>query len=324
MVCASNDESEVYVVGDSFGESGILAELEFGGYSTSKPTINMRRIAGVPLSLEILTQSKELLAKGVSSVFSDSSTSNSVQPKKKHSQKSIDTPVDFPAVVFRSISKVYVIEIENKLLQKMLAKNKPRQKAITEQLRRFNGFPNDGRWLALLRNAPLMKLLTTQLAVREFLENLSDDYVTYQEGTVLEDGRSTVAPKSVYFVKEGVLRITPMHNTFSFRATGATKMPGYNENRRFECARGSLIGDFNAMIKNEKSPYRIVCMDECEVYHLQLKQLHKFFEEFPGIKFQLIDRVILGWMLDLKTPSAQGQESFDEFGGLIVDDSKPF
>ena len=290
---------------------------------------NVRRIAGVPLSLEILTRSSEAIRRGVSSVFVENQQSQQTDDnnsiKQKPTTKFTDFH-DFSAQTFRAVSRVYLVEISSKNLIKLLAKNKQKQRDVTERLRRFNGWPSDGRWCALQRNAPLLKLLSNQIAAREFLENLSEDFATYPEGMVLEDGRGSWNPSSAYFVKEGILRVTPMHAAFSFRATGETRLPGHNEAiHPFECGRGSLVGDFNALIKHEKSPYRIICVEECELYHIERKQLLKFFEEFPGIKFQLIDRILMGWMLDVQVATG---EHVDPFGGLVVyreeDNMKPF
>jgi len=325
LVHSTLDEQDIYTVGDFFGEEGILADLEFSGTSTKS---NVRRLAGVPLSMEVITSSRDAIRKGINSVLQDAGATNgttsddaSTVVKRRLTNKYTDYH-DFPAQTFKTISKAYVVEMSNKVLLKYVTRARAKKKEVTEKLRRSNGWPNDARWAALQRNAPLVKLLTTQFAVREFLENLSSEFVSYPEGFVLEDGRGSWNPSGAYFVKEGVLRVTPMHTAFSFRATDKTKLPGHNETiHSFDCARGSLVGDFNALIKKEKSPFRITCVEECEVYHFELKQLQKFFEEFPGIKFQLIDRVIIGWMLDIQGATA---EQMDVFGGIVKDDKKLF
>ncbi|KAH9260244.1 hypothetical protein BASA81_001413 [Batrachochytrium salamandrivorans] len=275
-------EEEILMVGESFGLSSLLDVLEMDGRRGGTLS-RLRRVPGVPLGVEILNASANAIRYGFSS------------PHRHHHHQQ-PLPHDHNQV-FRAKSRCFVIEIPNQILVRMLSKSKPLKMEITERLRRFIGWPNDGRWCALQRNDILVRLLTNQFAVREYLQNLSEEYVFYPAGYELQgDGQ---VPKSALFIKQGTFRVTPIKSRLKWFKPTIPNLPGVLNDEPFECSRGSLVGDFNALIKQEGSAYRIVCLEDCEVYHFASRELLAFFEAFPGIKFHFIDRIMLGWMLNV-------------------------
>ena len=77
--------------------------------------------------------------------------------------------------------------------------------------------------------------------------------------------------------------------------------------------------DVNALLKNSKSPYRITAGEDSQVFLVPRAELLKVLETFPGLKFQFLDRVHLGWSLEVLPP-----RGMDAFGGMEVNTNSSF
>jgi len=197
---------------------------------------------------------------------------------------------DFPQRTIVAESVLYVCEVKNKDVLALLSKQTLGE--VRDKLKRFNGYPEDVRWRATSRNAPLMHLLEQQLAVRDFLASMVEEIVAVPRGHVFQDGRSASYPDAAFVVNEGLVRISLMTGLVSYRG-GDVSAAGVAE--PYDVGRGSIVGDMNAIMKKQKSSFRIVAVKDCEVFMVPRDALMQFLDDFPGVKFLFIDRVHVGY-----------------------------
>jgi CRP-like cAMP-binding protein/GTPase SAR1 family protein len=281
------ERQNLFPIGCSFGEIGLLRQLD-------KLVAPSRAIPSAKLA----------------------SPSNKPVGRKTQAARNLK---DFPGRKIYAESTLYVCEVRNKDLLNVF--NKSVLGDVRDKLQRFNGYPEDARWRAISRNVPLMHLLEQQLAVRDFLVGMTEDVLPYPQGHVFQDGRSSAPSDSAFVINEGCVRITLMTGAFSFRGNDVANV-GVEP---YEVGRGTVVGDFNALIKNGKSTYRITAVTDCEVFIIPRNALIEFLNDYPGARILFLDRVHYGWVLP---PSVQSsaQVKKDLFGGMVVSagEDKPF
>jgi len=278
-----------FPVGGLFGEEGLLHQLE------QIDTTPVLKIPGVPLPALSIPNMGGLL--DAFKTLPDSAAVREVMAKS-------------PARRVSAKSKLFVVAIGNKALLRVV-KGAAARHEVHEMLKRHTGYPEDERWQCLVRNAPLMKLLTQQLAVIDFMGCMSEESVRVPEGTVLQDGRSSQRVDCAYVVREGVLRVTPMNAAFSYRGVESV-----THEDPYDVGRGTFVVDVNALLKNDKSPFRISVVEDAHVFVLPRAPLLAVLETYPGLKFQFLDRVHVGWSLEVVPV-----RGMDQFGGMVVEET---